>query len=86
MTKNRIATAIALFLMLTLTLTVSVFPIAKAHTPPRTLPTYSYVSASPNPIGVGQQAVIVFWLDKVPPTATGAFGDRWDGWTEKWRL
>ena len=50
---------------------------ASAHTPPWTIPTYAYITASPSPIGVNQPVTIVFWLDKVPPSAAGFGGDRW---------
>ncbi len=72
---------VALILILTFPALMAAIPTANAHTPPWTLPTHSYVTASPNPVGVGQQMIIVFWVDKVPPTAIGAYGDRWDGWT-----
>jgi hypothetical protein len=72
------ATTIAIFLMLTITATLVALPIANAHTPPWTnIPTWAYVSANPNPVGVYQTVTIVFWLDKVPPTAAGIGGDRW---------
>jgi hypothetical protein len=48
-----------------------------AHDPPWTVPTWAYISATNNPIGVGQQVVIVFWPNALPPTASGAYGDRW---------
>ncbi len=50
---------------------------ASAHTPSWDIPTYSFISASPNPVGVNQQVALVMWLDKVPPTAGGVHGDRW---------
>ncbi len=72
--------AIVLVLMLAFSL-LAVLPITNAHSPPWTLPTHCYVNVSPNPVGVGQQALILFWVDKTPPTANGAYGDRWDGYT-----
>ncbi|MCW4030086.1 MAG: hypothetical protein NWE92_10635 [Candidatus Bathyarchaeota archaeon] len=35
-----------------------------------------YVSVAPNTIGVGQNVIIAFWCDKLPPTAIGDYGDR----------
>ena len=42
-----------------------------------TIPTYAYVSAGRSPVGVNQQVILVFWLDRVPPTAAGIGGERW---------
>ncbi|MCW4018408.1 MAG: PQQ-binding-like beta-propeller repeat protein [Candidatus Bathyarchaeota archaeon] len=50
---------------------------ASAHTPAWTNPSWCFVSLSNNPIGVNQQEIIVFWLQDPPPTASGAYGDRW---------
>jgi hypothetical protein len=79
-TKNKtMTTFIAIILMATITIT-SIFaalPSVNAHTPPWEVPTYAYIVVSPNPIGVGQQAFIVFWLDWIPIGAAGIGGDRW---------
>ena len=52
-------------------------PAVSAHNPPLQIPTYSFISCSPNPTGVNQPVEVVFWLDKVPPTASTLYGDRW---------
>jgi len=79
-TKN---TMIALFLVLTIAVTLvvlpSALPIAKAHKPAWNFPIYTYLSVQPNPVTVGTAAFVNFWLDKPPPTAAGAYGDRWQG-------
>jgi outer membrane protein assembly factor BamB len=72
--------SITLILMLTFSATILAFPIVSAHDPPINIPSYAYVTATPNPIGVGQSVLIVMWLDFNPPTASGAYGDRWDGY------
>ncbi len=74
------AFAVALVLLLAFS-SFAVMPFASAHTPPWTIPTYAYIVVSPNPIGVGQQAFIIMWLDKPPPTAAGTGGDRWRDYT-----
>ncbi len=79
--KNNNLIAIALTLILTSTAVLVAMPMTSAHTPPWTIPTYAYIVASPDPIGIGQTVFIVFWLDKVPPTAGGIGGDRWTGFT-----
>jgi outer membrane protein assembly factor BamB len=47
------------------------------------IPTYAFIAVSPDPIGVGQEVVVMFWLSMVPPTAAGSHGDRWEGMTVK---
>lgn len=69
---------IVFVLILTLIATFVTLPFVAAHDPGWEVPTYAYISlASPNPIGVNQDIVIVFWINAVPPTAVGAYGDRW---------
>ncbi len=41
------------------------FPETEAHTPPWQITTYAYINVAPNPVGVGQQVLVVFWLDLV---------------------
>jgi outer membrane protein assembly factor BamB len=72
---------IALILTLTFAATFVALPIVSAHDPPWTVPTYAYLYVAPDPIGVGQTAFVIFWLDKIPPTASGAGGDRWRDFT-----
>jgi hypothetical protein len=54
----------------------SVLPSAFAHSPPEIIPSWTYISAFPNPIGVNQQMSFFVWLSNVPPTGSGEFGDR----------
>src|SRR5512136_458472 len=53
--------------------TLVALPNAYAHTPPWSIPTYAYITVSPDPVGVGQQAFVIMWLDKLfsPETAIG---------------
>jgi len=66
-----------LILTLIISASIVILPIANAHDPPLTIDTFAYISAQPNPIGVGQTAYLIFWIDKLPPTATGPYGVRW---------
>ena len=66
---------------LVLVLTFAALPIVSAHDPPWEVPTYAYISVSPNPVGVDQTVFVVFWLDKIPPSSAGAGGDRWRDFT-----
>ncbi|MCW4019105.1 MAG: PQQ-binding-like beta-propeller repeat protein [Candidatus Bathyarchaeota archaeon] len=78
MNKNRQRTLIVLSLVFAIAAsTFAVVPSAAAHDPAWAIPTWMYVSVSNNVIGVNQELTIVFWLNEFPPTASGAFGDRW---------
>jgi hypothetical protein len=78
MNLNKIKTAtITLILMLTFSATILALPVVSAHDPPVDIPTYTYLTVEPSPIGVGQPVTIVYWLDKLPMTAAGLGGDRW---------
>jgi hypothetical protein len=61
--KDKTATAIALFLMLTMAVSLVALPTVNAHEPAWEIPTYAYVFAAPNPIGVGQSLEVFAWLD-----------------------
>jgi outer membrane protein assembly factor BamB len=78
--KTKIST-MTLLLTLTISAILVVLPVVSAHDPPLTLSTYTYISVQPNPIGVNQIAYVNMWIDKVPPTATGAYGIRWHNFT-----
>ncbi|MGF3522991.1 MAG: PQQ-binding-like beta-propeller repeat protein [Candidatus Bathyarchaeia archaeon] len=80
--KTKIA-AIPLLLLLIGFAAITALPLVSAHTPAWNIPTYAYLVVSPDPIGVGQTAFIVMWIDKVPPSAGGVGGDRWTGFTVK---
>jgi hypothetical protein len=74
--KSKIS-AITFVLVLTISAILVALPTATAHDPPLTVPTFSYIVVAPNPVGIGQTAWIVFWLDQMPLTAAGSGGDRW---------
>jgi len=44
------------------------------------MPTYAFITVFPNPVGVNQSVVVVFWLSIPPPGAAGPFGPRWEGY------
>ena len=76
--RNKIlAITIALILMISIGASMMIIPKANAHIPSMIIPTYAFVTSSPNPIGLGQSVEVVYWVDKVPPTANTAYGDRW---------
>jgi hypothetical protein len=79
--KNERFFAVALIILLTVSGVMLILPTSSAHTPPWTIQTYAFISVEPNPVGLGQELFVNFWLDKVPPTANGAYGDRWHNFT-----
>ena len=83
--SKQTSSAIALILILAVSAVIASFPTARSQsTPPPgvpVIPTYAFLSVSPTPIGVGQTVALIMFLDKVPPTAAGPYGDRWHGFT-----
>jgi outer membrane protein assembly factor BamB len=71
------ATSVIFVLVLTISAILTALPIASAHDPPWTIPSWVYITATNNPIGVGQTTYVFFWLNSFPRTAIGAYGDRW---------
>jgi hypothetical protein len=64
-TKKKITTTlIAILLILSMTTSATLLSIANAAV---TLPTFSFCSVSPNPIGIGQTANVNFWIDMPSP-------------------
>ena len=62
--RKTTAIAIALFLIVSMGASTILLPAANAHTPAWNIPTFAYINVAPNPIGVGQQASVIMWLDK----------------------
>ena len=71
------ATAVALILMITITVSIIALPMSFARMSPEPIPTWTYAGVGPETVGVGEQVIIVFWCNFIPPTAIGAYGDRW---------
>ncbi len=65
--QNRKSKALAISIALLLTISIGVstilIPNTSAHSPAWIITTYAYATATPNPIGVGQQMLIFGWLD-----------------------
>ncbi len=71
-------TMLALILMVTAVISLIALPMAQSHTPAWNYDTFTYVTVSPNPIGVSQDALVVVWLNWWPPTADNyGYGGRW---------
>jgi hypothetical protein len=81
LTNKTKTTAIALFLLITLAgstiFALTTLQTANAHTPPWTIPIHIYLTASPNPIALGQQTTLFYWVDIAPQTAGPSTGYRW---------
>ena len=54
--------AIAIFLVISMGASIILLPTSSAHTPVWQIPTFAYIQAVPNPIGVGQTATVYMWL------------------------
>ena len=72
--SQKTATAISIILISTIVLTLFAMPAANAHTGGVVwnFPSYPYLVASPNPVGVGQAVSIVMWIDYPLPSANVA--------------
>jgi len=83
LSRNKTAVAIALFLTLTIAVALIALPLTIGRVWPDPIPTWTYIGVSPAEVtGVGQQIIIVFWSNFIPPTAIGEYGDRWTFWVD----
>ncbi len=69
------AIAIAILLMLSIGASATLVPTANAHDPPWQIPTFAYVQAVIDPVGVGQWTYIYMWLDKIFDPSTAMSND-----------
>src|SRR5208282_6187735 len=60
-----LAILIAAILTISIGASTMLIPQARADTPPWKIPTYAYIFAAPDPIGVGQTTHVYMWLDPV---------------------
>ena len=73
------AILIALILTVSTGASMTLIPNASAHTPPWVTTTPFYVDVGTNPIGVGQQVLVIMQVGGVPlPTSTLLGGDRFN--------
>jgi hypothetical protein len=73
-------TSVTLILVLAFSVTILALPMVSAHDPAWEIPCIAYSVARPNPIGINQEVLIIFWPNFYPATAVGAWGDRYT-WT-----
>jgi hypothetical protein len=82
--KNKtMAILIIALLAISISASLILLPATKAHNPPWNIATVAYVNVSPNPVGIGQTALIVMWIENLNPSANGITGDRWQNYTLK---
>src|SRR5208337_380559 len=77
--SKTMAILFAVILTLSMEASMILIPNASAHSPGWNIPTFSFCSVSPNPIGIGQTVNVNFWVNLPPPTASAQYGDRWMG-------
>ena len=75
--KNKTLCSVVLLTLLTACALLVAVPVVSAHSPAWQVPTWTYIGATNNPIGVGQQLALIFWTNAIPVTAQGEYGDRW---------
>jgi hypothetical protein len=75
--KSKMAIFLALLLIGTISASTMLTPTANAHTPPWTIPTYAFINAAPDPVGVGQKINVIMWIDKIPDGAAVGNDHRW---------
>ena len=64
--NNKKVDVIAVLLMLSMAASMMLVPTVSAHTPAWQIPTFAQINVAPNPVGVGQETVVVFWLGNTP--------------------
>ena len=69
MNKNQ-NIAFALLLIFFFGISLIAIPETTAHTPKWTIISYAYIVAAPDPIGVGQTAAVISWIDTPLPGST----------------
>jgi outer membrane protein assembly factor BamB len=69
--NKKLAISIAILLTISMSASIMLIPSTTAHSPAWQIPTYSYIVAAPNPVGIGQATHIYIWLDPVFGAAGG---------------
>ncbi len=73
------AIAVSMILVFSMVTAAMTLPstVNAALFPGTTIPVWAYLEVVPDRVGIGQNALLVMWIDKPPPTANGILGDRW---------
>lgn len=78
MNRSTTAFAIALIMLLTVSAAITFATEFQAHAQVIDIPTFLFVTASPNPVGVGQIVYVGITFSKPPPTSQGSTGDLYE--------
>ena len=78
LTKKTKLGTITLILLLTLSVMITFAPEIKVDAQVYDTPTFLFVTASPDPVGVGQQVYVGITFSKPTPTGTGYQGDLYE--------
>ena len=70
--KNK-TMAILIAILLTISMTASIV-VVSGHNPPWTIISYAYLTAAPDPVGVGQSVAVYMWIDTAVPGASAIPG------------
>jgi len=73
--NKKICGSIVFLLMLSMAASMFLLPSADAHTPVWQIPTFAFVQAVIDPVGVGQSTYIYMWIDKTFGTETAMTND-----------
>jgi outer membrane protein assembly factor BamB len=61
--SKKLLSIVTLLLVLSLAIPLTALSVASAHTPVWSIKSFAYVSAAPNPVGVGQPVYVYMWID-----------------------
>jgi len=81
MKGKSMAILIAAILTISIGVPMTLIPSASAHTPPYNIKLFAFMNVGPDICGLGQSVNLGFWLSTPPPTANGAYGDRYGPFT-----
>ena len=68
--SKKLSIATGIFLLLAISTSMLLLPSTEARQPGWTWVSYAYLTASPNPVGVGQTVAVVMWIDAPLPGST----------------
>ena len=68
--SKKLSIATGIFLLLAISTSMFLLPSTEARQPGWTWVSYAYLTASPNPVGVGQTVAVVMWIDAPLPGST----------------
>ena len=69
--KNKTLATLIILLLTTSMFAIFFFaPTSDAHSPAWKIPSFAYIVASPNPVGVNQKVAVVMWVDDALPSAS----------------